>query len=410
MTRIAARLQRRSTQRGQVLLGIVVILGIVFGALFYTFVSPANSAAEREKITNAALAQARDALIGYASAQKFTGSGERPGDLPCPDRNDNGSADDGNCNTIDKRIGRLPWKTLGIPDLRDGWGERLWYAISVNFKDNQRIGVLNSDTPGEYKVTGVTSADNVLAIVFAAGPPLGLQIRSSATAACVTTGTTIARNLCADNYLDGDNANGDTSFTTALPTDTFNDKLMLITSDVLFPAVTMRVARETRTFLQAYFDNPLAGYYPFASDYSDSTFNCTPGLLKGRIPNLIGGDLATSPCALLNWSGTVSIPPWYTANNWHQLVFYAVAPACTAPGSNCLNAGGFLTVNGTPAPNNDKRAIVIVTGRRLSGQSPRPCASVADCVEDPENINGNNVFVKPDLSPADNDRLVIVSP
>jgi hypothetical protein len=29
-----------------------------------------------------------------------------------------------------ERLGRLPWKTLGLPDLRDGDGERLWYAVS----------------------------------------------------------------------------------------------------------------------------------------------------------------------------------------------------------------------------------------------------------------------------------------
>ena len=35
--------------------------------------------------------------------------------------------------------GRLPWKTLAIPDLRDGAGERLWYAVSVRFKRNNTI-------------------------------------------------------------------------------------------------------------------------------------------------------------------------------------------------------------------------------------------------------------------------------
>src|SRR5690606_23241172 len=43
-------------------------------------------------------------------------------------------------------LGRLPWKTLGLPDLRDGDGERLWYAVSENFKNNPRS---NCDFPGQ---------------------------------------------------------------------------------------------------------------------------------------------------------------------------------------------------------------------------------------------------------------------
>jgi hypothetical protein len=31
------------------------------------------------------------------------------------------------CFYANQRMGRLPWKTLRLPDLRDGHGERLWY-------------------------------------------------------------------------------------------------------------------------------------------------------------------------------------------------------------------------------------------------------------------------------------------
>ena len=49
-------------------------------------------------------------------------------------------------------IGRLPWKTFGLPDLRDGSGERLWYALSPNFRDNPSVSPLNSDTRGSITV------------------------------------------------------------------------------------------------------------------------------------------------------------------------------------------------------------------------------------------------------------------
>ncbi|MBX9810378.1 MAG: hypothetical protein K2Y16_02025 [Burkholderiales bacterium] len=397
MARTAPRPSRRgAAQRGQVLLGIVVILGIVFGALFYNFVSPANSTIESDKITNAALAQAKEALIGYASSQRFTGSGERPGDLPCPDRDNNGAADDGKCDTVATRIGRLPWKTLGVPDLRDGAGERLWYAVSNSFKDNSRTGILNSDTPGEYAVTGNTPGNNVIAIVFAPGPALGTQLRDAANQNNVA------------NYLEGENANGDTTFTTALPSGSFNDKLLLITSDTFFPNVEMRVAREARSGLLAFYNTN--GFFPYANDYGDSTYRCTDNQYSGRIPRFTSFPLSrcrngSDP----NWKG-VAWPNWFFGNNWHLVLFYAVSPKCSdRSNTSCGGPGAFLTVNGIPAPNNNIRALVMTPGRGFAGQN-RPCAAADDCLEDPENTNGDDVFVKPVPSPANNDHLVIVAP
>jgi hypothetical protein len=394
-----------ASHHGQALIAILLILGFGIAALVYALATPATITIENDQKTAAALAQAKEGLIGYASGQPNSGS-YRPGELPCPDTNDDGN-EENTCDTPASRVGRLPWKSLRLPDPRDGSGERLWYAVSATFKNSTQTGILNSDTPGDFTVVGTTPANNVIAIVFAPGRPVGLQDRGSATAACATTGTTVARNLCADNYLEGDNANGDTTFATALPTDTFNDKLLLITTDNFFPAVAMRVALETRIFLKKYFD--VNGYYPFANSYGDPSFNCTPLQYSGRIPNLTGPDLSSSPCNLADWSGSVAIPTWYTLNNWHQVAFYAVAPACTAPVGACLNVGGFLTVNGVPAPNNDKRAIVIVTGRGLAAQS-RPCSTVADCLEDPENTNGDNTYANNPVTAAANDRLVIVAP
>ena len=132
--------------------------------------SKATLQIERDKKTAEALAQAKEALIGYAINVQFPNSNScyntfthinncpRPGELPCPDTNNDGSAD--SCSNQSDRLGRLPWKTLGLPDLRDGSGERLWYAVSNNFKNNPRgncytagsSGCLNSDTMGTISV------------------------------------------------------------------------------------------------------------------------------------------------------------------------------------------------------------------------------------------------------------------
>ncbi|MFN7087125.1 MAG: hypothetical protein ACK4N4_10945 [Burkholderiales bacterium] len=416
MARTAAKPPRcDSTQRGQVLLGTVVLLGIVLGAVFYNLAGPTGSAIERDKITNAALAQAKDALIAFASGQPFNGPNERPGDLPCPDIDDNGIADS-NCNSVGLRIGRLPWKTLGLPDLRDGSGERLWYAVSDRFKTSTRLlppsYPLNSDTQGEYTVTGPVAANNVIAVVFAPGGALGSQDRNPAVnAPCPTTGTTIARSRCAANYLDGDNGNGTTSFATAPPSATFNDKLLLITSDTFFPAVEKRVANEARAGLLGFYAYSGYNFFPYANDYGDSAYQCTDKTYSGRIPQ--STSFPSSKCRKNasdpDWNG-YSWPLWFFGNNWHLVMFYAVSQKCTDKNKPaCSDVGTFLTVNGLPPPNNNIQALVIASGRGFAGQT-RPCANASDCLEGTENTNGDATFEKPVRSPTSNDQLVVVAP
>ena len=62
-----------------------------------------------------------------------------------------------------------------------------------------------------------------------------------------------------------------------------------------------------------------------------------------------------------------------------------------------------------PAPNNNLRALVIMPGRAYTGQA-RPCGAVTDCLEDPENTDGDDVFSKSAVTPSVNDRLLVVSP
>lgn len=411
MRQLAARPQhQRLGQRGQVVLGILAILGIGFGMAFYTFHGPTGSTVERDKITDAALVQARDALIGYAAGQKSGGS-YRPGDLPCPDRNDNGQDDDGNCNTVvGQRIGRLPWKTLGLPDLRDSAGERLWYAVSNNFQDNSRNYPLNSDTLGEYTITGLTGP-KVIAVVFSPGTALGTQDRSTtATALCTTTSTTIVRSRCAANYLDGINGSGTSTFTTALIPGTSNDKLMLITSDFLFAAVTSRVAKEILNALESYY--VANGVYPRANPYADGTYSCNPAAYDGRLPLNIKTTCGDPP--FKDWG---ALPTWYAQNQWQLLTHYGVSQACTNTSgwspALCDIAGGDpwgffgvgppLTISGVTSYG---RLVVLVSGPAL-GSEVHPCASAAQCLEDGANSDGNATYTKPSRLPTGNDRMAV---
>ena len=172
---------------------LMLLLGVGALAVFVSGLNRATSQLERDRITNVALAQAKEALIGYAASVDLSSSGARPGDLPCPDTNNDGVAETlcGNASGStgqSLRLGRLPWKTLNLPDLRDGYGERLWYAVSNNFKKNTRTsctssgqpGCLNSDSVGTISLmrhSGVTifnatGTSGAVAVVISPGAAL----------------------------------------------------------------------------------------------------------------------------------------------------------------------------------------------------------------------------------------------
>ncbi len=400
----------RSRQRGQAFLLTLLILGILLAALAYRMVTPANITAQNDLKTEAALAQAREALLGYTSSQYTTNPKSiaiRPGRLPCPDTTGDGQAET-NCTTggsaaTSARIGRLPWRTLGIADLRDGAGEQLWYAVSRNFAAT--TGTINSDTTAEYTVTGVSAASNVVAVIFAPGAVVGSQRRDAVIASCSTTGTSRARNLCAENYLEGGNQDGNASFVGALSADAYNDKLMVITHDMLFKRVLQRVANHARAVLNSYYQNNAA--FPTASALGSASNQCAPAVYQGRVPLPPTSNAPPEPCAMINtWTG-VNFEGWFSNNNWHHYLYYAVSPNCTnAAMAAACSAGGGLTVN---SKSTSVRALLIATGRAYSVQN-RPCATASDCLEDAENTNGDTVFTVPVASSTNNDQLIIVSP
>ena len=108
----------RQRARGQALLILLLMTSVAAMLLVYGSSSEASRAIKADQKTRTSLEYARQALIGRA-----IGDANRPGSFPCPDGDDDGSADlfvGSNCATY---IGRLPWRTLGIGDLRDESGE-----------------------------------------------------------------------------------------------------------------------------------------------------------------------------------------------------------------------------------------------------------------------------------------------
>lgn len=241
-------------QNGAALLAIMLVLIVTAS---YVLVSKLNSNVGRYTRQGASaevLSEAKAALISYALRYpEDVNPDEGPGYLPCPDISNNGQAG-GSCSlggAVNTTIGRLPFKTLEISDLRDHAGERLWYAVSDNFKNNPKVlAALNTDSPGTLTLDGNS---DIVAVIFAAGAPVGNQDRSDDP-------------LDAANYLEDDNADDDVDFVTRAAA-TFNDQVIAITRQELMSVVEKRVLGDVRRALSAYQSTYNA--YPWLSSFAD---------------------------------------------------------------------------------------------------------------------------------------------
>ena len=404
-----------SRQHGVALLVLLVILVIGAAILLVSSLSSSALQRKRDKITGAALMQAKEALIGYAASLALTPSGaSRPGDLPCPDVNNDGIPDTP-CNG--NALGRLPWKTLGLADLRDGSGERLWYAVSSNFKNNPRTPLLNSDTSGTISVSssdgnlqydGGAGGTGVAAVIIAPGAVLTrtdkttAQDRSSAginTASNYLDIATVNGNTEDNaNFTDGSSANGfiQGSIKDSNGNVILNDQLLAITQDNIMQVAQKRVAAEVKQCLNQYASDPQnVGRYPWAAptnnfpNYQDQT-----NQLFGRIPDTpfintcldsggnnfswSGNDCSHNPTTGMKntWTGNCNINSasgWWL--NWKEMVFYGLAhfyrpinPLNPPAANGCASAGECLMVN-PPSSAQDKLFVAIAAGKTLSGQA-----------------------------------------
>lgn len=182
---------------------------------------------EADRKTAMALAQAKEALLGRAA------SNNDPGTLSCPDVDNDGDADtepSGECKLVGgvpQYSGRFPWKTLGLGDVFDGSGARLWYVVSANFRD---MGIsLTTLMPGTISVNGGAPA-TIVAVIIAPGSTVAGQSRSLANENII--------NHYLESYVN------ETTINTIAPSATFNDRIVVITTTDLYSQATQRIARE----------------------------------------------------------------------------------------------------------------------------------------------------------------------
>ena len=284
---------------------------------------PASEAARR-RATERALGEAREALIAYA-ADRPVDSVVGPGYLPCPDIDDDGWAEP-TCGSLsgdsgqEQRLGRLPWKTLGLADLRDGNGDRLWYAVSTKYK-----GLLNCAASAPCVDMSPEAALGTITVRDASGAWLhdgtiadaARANQGGAAAVVIAPG---ARAPAGDNadFVDRSDAAG-----RARNANGFRlggaDRIVAIGYADVMPRVMRRVALEVAACLRAHAH--ANGSYPSpaplcAQAADPDAWTPVPGAGFGRVPDAA-------------WPGACNLAPqgghsWWRA--WRANVFYALRP------------------------------------------------------------------------------------
>ncbi len=304
---------------------------------------------EEDAQTTKVLAQAKEVLIGYAVSFADDSLGNY-GFLPCPDigpDEDDGQAnfpegvDYGNScgiNTLTRKryhssLGRFPWRTLGLPPLRDGAGECLWYAISGSYKgaSSAKAEMLNEDSNGLFQVfasdgttlktvqlTGDTPETRAVAVIIAPGKMFPNQNRTPESSGGVEI---CGGNYNVANYLETDVAGFSNvpdeikEFLTAQDTlaqdfnksHRINDKIAYISREEIWEAIrkrsdfykTMRCLTQITANCVAVYANTNTNFatgdkrLPWAApmdldDYRDDTeYDDDNTFLAGLLPNIV---------------------------------------------------------------------------------------------------------------------------
>ncbi|HHM05746.1 MAG TPA: type II secretion system protein [Gammaproteobacteria bacterium] len=200
---------------------VLVIIGLVLGGLLMPLSQQVEN--EKEKETQAMLVSVREALTGYAMLY---------GRLPCPDTD---VPADGRENTPCPTgtvvvSGRLPWATLGLGQVRDGWYQDVFYAVNGAFTSVATLAAILPDTAAWGGWSGV------LTVWDRANCAAGTQLAANVPAVVVSTGKQKDAPLVSND--ENENADGDACFVARnfsdAPGAEFNDQLLWLSPTVLF--------------------------------------------------------------------------------------------------------------------------------------------------------------------------------
>jgi hypothetical protein len=326
------------------MLATITTIGMLATAAVTTTLGGTALENRQAQKTAAALAAAKQALLSRAASDA-----NHPGSLPCPDAvtniAGNNVPNDGIADLLagaacPSHIGRLPWRTLGLPDLRDADGERLWYMVAPAWQDSP-ARIINAGTTGQ--INGYECADGEaaapwpcanpralagapwVAVVFAPGRLLAAQLRDAAHAGDVA------------QFLESYNAADPMRLRIATGAGAANndgDRLAGITADDILALVQRRIASELQALLTQYLalttaQGQPALPWPAAACATSTTCTATP--LTAPLPATAAGFLPSDD-AQLNQLMIAQNMTWFDYNHWRTSFTYTIDANCAAAG------------------------------------------------------------------------------
>ena len=252
----------KNKQKGAALIVYALIFAIAATAFLVSRLDATDINILRDRKTAIALAEAKTALIGAVIS---TSNIANPAYLPNPDLKLSAAIPEGSesglAGAVDiSLVGKLPWRSLGISPLKDGYSECLWYLVSGRYKSSPSTSILNWDTPGQITVidgNGNTLANNLVALIISSGALLSAQNRQTVAADTPQCGG----NYDARNYLDSYNtadavagevnyfagstnnrqsANANDKKFVLSKSDFYNDQFVFVTRDDIFLPLIQR--------------------------------------------------------------------------------------------------------------------------------------------------------------------------
>jgi type II secretory pathway pseudopilin PulG len=215
---------------------VLLLVTLLLGSILI----PLSSQVDQRRVTDTEkeLEAIKEALIGFAIANRY---------LPCPAVSSANGVEDrtGTACTGGKRVGFLPWVTLGVQGY-DSWGNRYRYSVTPAFSvsDPNNLFALNQVTDATWiTIQGRDSTGAVINLTASNSVPVAL-LSHGKNGYGATSETGVARALPGTwtNTLDEyNNANNSTTFwsrarteNTAATGGEFDDLVVWISPSILF--------------------------------------------------------------------------------------------------------------------------------------------------------------------------------
>lgn len=317
---ISNTIQTKS-QQGFVVVMLLLILTLGVSSFLLSEVQFSGLEQEREKKTTKALAKAKKLIIARMISLAGGETPDEIGTTACPDTDNDGVGD--GCGGV-IQSGRLPFRSLNIDDLRDGFNERLWY-ITPRLLDSGQLPVFNIENLNNPANLLTLDGQSVLAVIIAPGPPIDNVQKAGRPSNDEA------------HYLEGENTSiADGIYTRGIGVANFNDRVIPVTVNDVMNAIGRKVLHAFSTYIEDFEDEN--GFYPYAENDEDCD-NASSGLNLniGKVP--ISFSITTGNLCPYVYDNTPSNTEYelYRSNilfdRWWKYVWYAVSPACNSGGA-----------------------------------------------------------------------------